>query len=352
MYPKIRINLKKYEYNLNYLSKEFAKNNLTMMVVSKVFCAEQKLIDVINKTDIKYIADSRVKNLSKMKTDKLKVLLRIPQFCEIKDVIRYADISLNSEIETIKKLDQEALKQKKSHGIILMFDIGDLREGIFYESRYLMLVEEILSLKNIYLEGIGTNLTCYGGVIPEQKTLAKFKMIKDEIEKKFKLNLKLISGGNSSSLKLVFDQKLPRFINNLRIGETLVLGRETAYGKYIGQLYDDVFKLEAQVIELQDKPSMPQGTLGFDAFGNKVKFVDLGEMRRAILAVGRQDVNCEDLMTTSKIDILGCSSDHLIVNDKDKILNIGDVISFKLTYGGILSLMTSSYVRRTYDKTI
>jgi len=352
MYPRIRINLKKYEHNLRQLTMRLAESNLSVMAVSKVFCADQKLIDVISKTNIEYIGDSRIENIAKMKTDKKKVLLRIPQLCELDSVIKYADISLNSELKIIKELDAVANKQGKRHGIILMFDIGDLREGIYYQSSYLRLVEQILELKYIQLAGIGTNLTCYGGVIPEEETLEKLEKIKEEIEKEFKFKLDIISGGNSSSLKLALKQKLPDFINNLRIGETFVLGRETAYGEQISGLYDDVFILEAQVIELKMKPSMPQGTLSFDAFGKKVEFTDHGEMKRAILAIGRQDVNCEDLTTGLEFDILGCSSDHLIINDKENVLSVGGIVSFKPTYGGILSLMTSKYVRRLYDKTI
>ncbi|PKK92552.1 MAG: alanine racemase, partial [Tenericutes bacterium HGW-Tenericutes-6] len=257
MYPSIHIDLNKFRHNLDYLSQAIKKQGVTSMVVSKVFCADQKLIDVINTLDIEYIADSRIMNLKDMKTNKTKVLLRIPHLSEVSDVIRYADVSLNSEIKVIKALNEAALKEHVKHQIILMFDIGDLREGIYYQTDYIKDVKEILELKNIELLGIGTNLTCYGGVVPTIETYEKLEQIKKQIESMFSIHLKIISGGNSSSIKLALDHKLPSFINHFRIGEAFVLGRETAYGKHLENMFDDVFTLKAEIIELKQKPSLP-----------------------------------------------------------------------------------------------
>jgi predicted amino acid racemase len=296
------------------------------------------------------IADSKISNLEKITTTKTKVLLRIPQKSEALDVVKYAHISLNSEIDVIKELNEKARCLFTKHKIILMFDLGDLREGIYYTSFYHKIVKEILELDNIELVGIGTNLTCYGGVIPSEKTLNKLKRIKDEIESTFHIKLEIISGGNSSALPMVFKRELPSFINNLRIGEAFVLGRETAYGTLIPKMYDDVFMLETEVIELKEKPSLPEGELGMDAFGQKVSFVDQGLMVRAILGVGRQEVDCKHLIPPHDVLVVGCSSDHLIVSVPKDRYHIGDSITFKLTYGGLLSLMTSPYMKREYHE--
>ena len=77
MNPSIHIDLIKYQNNLVYLNNLIKSQDMTCMAVSKVFCADQKLIDIINTTDIKYIGDSRIKNFVNMKTTKEKVLLRI-----------------------------------------------------------------------------------------------------------------------------------------------------------------------------------------------------------------------------------------------------------------------------------
>jgi ornithine racemase len=350
MYPRVIINPSKYKHNLNNLIAKLKPMGIQMMVVSKVFGADQHLIDIINHLDIDYISDSRIQNLHKMKTHHKKALLRLPSLSEISDVVKFADVSFNSNLKTICALNEEAFKQHKIHDIILMFDIGDLREGIYYQEDYIKIVDQILSHKNIHLKGIGTNITCYGGVIPTIDTMATFIDIKNKIENHFQIKLEIISGGNSSIYQMLMSKDFPKEINHLRIGELLILGKETAYGTPVEGMHDDVITIDAQIIEIGLKPSMPEGLLGMNAFGEKVVFKDEGIIKRAIVALGKQDVHPDHLICPKGITILGASSDHTIIKiDPELKLDIGDVIHFKLTYGGILSIMQSTYVRRVYD---
>jgi len=348
--PSIHIYLKRFERNLRFLTDLLHAEDRSVMAVSKVFLADSKLIDIINQTEIEYIADSRIENLRKIKTVKPKVMLRIPAISEVDDIVEVCDISLNSEFKTIEALNQASEKIGKIHKIILMFDIGDLREGIYYKDFELNLIKKIQNLSFIELYGIGTNLTCYGGVIPTKETYEKLIQIKEQIELRFGLTLKVISGGNSSAIPMLKRHELSPFINNLRIGEAYVLGRETAYGTHIEGMADDVFTLHTEIVELKDKPSYPEGELGLDAFGKKVEFVDRGMMRRAICNVGKQDVDLFELIPPDGVEILGGSSDHLILNLFNKTYKLGDTIEFKLTYGSLLSLMTSPYIRRVYEE--
>lgn len=231
-----------------------------------------------------------------------------------------------------------------------MIDLGDLREGIIEETEIFHTIEEILNLKGVALVGIGTNLTCYGGVIPTEKNLSELVRLKEVIERKYELKIETVSGGNSSSLYLIEKGDIPAGINQLRLGESIVLGRETAFGTQIKGTYDDCFKLLAEVIEVKEKPSLPIGEkVGIDAFGKKPRFDDKGIRTRAICAIGRQDIDVEGLIPDEKtISILGASSDQLIldVTDCDRVYKVGDNVSFKLTYSGILSSMTSEYVTK------
>lgn len=348
MSAKIYVNLNKFKENIDILTTKLHQNNIEAFVVSKVFCAEKPLIEIIHNSSVDGIADSRIINLKKINSRKPKMLLRIPAISEIEDVIKYADISLNSEIEVIKIINDIANKQNKIHEIILMIDLGDLREGIYYKGFDYNIVREILLLKNVKLLGIGTNLTCYGAVIPTKETYDLLENILNNIEKIYNLKLEIISGGNSSSIYLL-DGEMPKYINQLRIGEGYVLGRETAYGEKIKGMHGDVFTLEAEIIELKDKPSLPFGLIGVDAFGRKLNYVDKGITKRAILNIGKQDVSCEYLIPPKGISIIGSSSDHLIIEIKKGQYNIGDKIIFKLDYGGILGLMTSPYVEKVYE---
>jgi len=351
MFPRVIINLEKYRHNLRFLLDSCHKNGMSVMAVSKVFCADRKLIEVMIEEKVDYIADSRILNLKSFTCPMPKVLLRLPSFGEVDDIVKYSDISLNSELSTIKLLDEAADKINQSHGVILMIDLGDLREGIYEENEVYSAVEKILELKNIDLKGIGVNLTCYGGIIPTIDTLQKLVDYKANIEDKFNIQLEIISGGNSSNIDLMLNGNIPAEINNIRLGESTVLGRETAYGDFLDSTYDDVFTFEADIIELKEKPSVPIGQIGMNAFGKVPSFEDTGVMLRAILAVGKQDVDYTELIPYDTIKAIGGSSDHIIldVSDANNMYEVGDTVLFKLTYSSILSLMTSKYVSKTYE---
>ena len=49
--------------------------------------------------------------------------------CETENVITYADVSVNSEYDTILRLNHYAQIHDKPHKVILMADLGDIREG-------------------------------------------------------------------------------------------------------------------------------------------------------------------------------------------------------------------------------
>lgn len=349
MYPRIIVDLKKVRENTKIVSDACLQENIDIMGVTKVFCAVPEIAQAEIDGGIKYLADSRIENLERLKDlDAPKVLLRLPMISQADDVVRFADISLNSEIETIKALNLAAMAVKKHHKIILMIDLGDLREGILPEQVDTM-VAEIVKMPNVILHGIGVNLTCYGGVIPTEKNLGQLTEIAKHIEEKYKLHLEIVSGGNSSSFYLLPQNKLPKGINNLRMGEILVLGRETAYGELIEGMHDDAFIFEAEIVELKEKNSIPTGDIGMDAFGNVPSFEDKGKRMRAILAVGVQDIQPSKIIPLDDgIELLGASSDHMIwdVTDSKEKYKVGDIVKFKLEYGALLSLFTSEYIEK------
>lgn len=346
-YPRVIIDTKKIKENTEILVKLSRDNGIDVVGVTKAFCANSNVARAMVDGGVKFLADARIDNIKKLEKFNLKkILLRLPMISQIEEVVKYADISLNSEVSVIRAISDEAIKMNKVHGIILMIDLGDLREGIYYDEEIFSIIDKIKDLKGIELLGIGTNLTCYGGVIPDENNLGKLVNIGNMIKQRFGIKLKIISGGNSSSINL-FGNDILSEINNLRLGESIICGRETAYGKRIEDTDDDAFVLEAEVIEIREKPSIPSGIIGMDAFGNTPNFVDNGIRKRAILAVGKQDIDESGIIPLDeKIIIIGASSDHLIIDitDCDGKYQIGDIIRFKLTYNSILKSMTSEYV--------
>ena len=362
MYPRLLIDLNKLKSNLDAVAKiTKEQGGCSLMIVTKGLCADPEMAKMVaNHPAVDFMADSRVMNIKTYadearKNGKMTVLLRIPMHAEAADVVKYVDLSFNSELSTIRLLDEEAGKIGVKHNVLLMIDLGDLREGIFYqnEDQIFGAVEEILKMKNINLYGIGVNLTCYGAIIPKNDNLSNLVAIARKIEDKFGIKLNMISGGNSSSIYLIGRGELPEGINNLRLGESFLLGNDTAYGTKLPGTVSDTLILEAQIVELKEKPSLPIGEVGVDAFGQKPYYEDRGIIKRAIIAIGKQDTDIDSMEPLDeKIDILGGSSDHIIldVTKSDTEYKVGDVVRFVLGYGGMLKTATSPYVEKAYIK--
>ena len=354
MNPRLIIDLNKLTHNARHLTELCTKHGISMAAVTKVFCAAPPMVEALSALPIAYMADSRLENIAAYPAgiSQKTMLLRLPAPSQAQDVVANCDISLNSEMVTLGKLAKAAASQGKTHGIILMIDLGDLREGIFHNktSQIEAATEFVLSQKSLRLEGFGTNLTCYGAVLPTALNLTTLSDLCYTMSNKYQTQVPILSGGNSSSLYLLAEGKIPKGINNLRLGEAIVCGKETAYGRPFPGLETDVVTLQAEIIEIAEKPSHPQGEININAFGEKVTFTDRGIRRRAILAIGRQDTDCEGLVPlTPGVEIVGASSDHLIVDISDAApLAVGDCLAFSLSYGAILAGFTSKYVNKTY----
>ena len=356
MNPKLIINLGKLHHNAKFLADLCHKNGVTLTAVTKVFCADQRMVSELLRAGggVDYLADSRLENIASYPLDNCceRVLLRLPSPQAAADVVCGSDISLVSEMATLQALAEQTALYKKVHGVILMIDLGDLREGIYHTetSKIIEICDFIIKQPYLRLKGIGTNLTCYGSVIPNKQNMEILCEIAEKIENKYGINDIMVSGGNSSSLNMLAEGRLPKKVNNLRLGESIVCGLETAYGKPFAGLQQDVVTLQATIIEIAKKPSMPEGETNINAFGESVAYEDKGEHLRGILAIGRQDTNHEGLTPLDKgVSIIGASSDHLIVeitNSTPK--KVGDTLDFSLSYGAILAGFTSRYVDREY----
>ncbi|MFX0101249.1 MAG: alanine/ornithine racemase family PLP-dependent enzyme [Candidatus Hodarchaeota archaeon] len=356
--PRVQIDLKKIRHNAKTLLNLLGSRGFSLMAVSKVVLGDPRIVRELVKAGILCIGDSRIENIIKMKNAGINAfftLIRVPSFIEIPDVVRYADISLNTELETIKAISKEARKQGKTHGILLMVELGDRREGIMKQDLN-EFVEQILELENINLKGIGTNLKCFRGVVPDEDNMSELSSLAHEIQDIHGISLDLISGGNSANYNWMVSTKNRYLINNLRIGEALFLGKETINYEPIPELYTDIFKLFAEIVEIKKKPVSPRGKITSNGFGEPVKapnrFYNLGEVNKkrlqALVNVGRQDVLVDGLDPILNIEILGGSSDYLIVNLKNHHPKLGDSLEFHLNYGALLYAMTSPFIDKVY----
>ncbi len=228
-----------------------------------------------------------------------------------------------------------------------MVEMGDRREGVLPEQLHDK-VEKILALSNIELIGIGANFACFGGIKPNQEKMNHLSLLADTIELQFNVELSVVSGGNSANFIWFQEGGRPGRVNNVRLGESIFLGVETLYRHPIKGLYQDAFKIVAEVIEVKQKPSLPNGEMALNAFGETPHFEDRGTIPRAILGLGREDVAIDGLTPQIDVDILGGSSDHMILDAKQSALVVGDRVAFSPNYSALLSAMTSPFVGKKF----
>ncbi len=353
MNPRVIVDIEKLRHNLRHIRAMVAPYGVQVAIVTKVFCAAAPIVAMLRQEQVECLADSRLANLSAIGPGpQPRLLLRVAMPSEVEGVVEHSEISLQSEKATIALLGEAARRAGKRHGVVLMIDMGDLREGIFFRDRDRIAdtARTVLALPSLELLGVGVNLTCYGAIIPDERNLGGLVEIAEWLRSELHVELPLISGGNSSSLGLVSVGRAPRGINNLRIGEAFALGNDTAKCQLIPELYGDAFTLCAELVEVQRKPSKPIGQSGANAFGEAVHYDDRGEQLRGILALGRQDVNAESLRPLDKrVEILGASSDHLLVNlSQAPEYEVGQELRFGLDYGNLLRVFTSAYVAKEY----
>lgn len=305
-----------------------------------------------------HIASSRVGQLRALKEAGIPVpllLIRIPAPSELAEAARWADRSLQSDESVLRALDRAADRAGRRHGVVLMLDLGDLREGWFDGTE---LVEAAVrterELSALELLGIGTNLGCYGSILPTPENLGRLAGAARRIEDRIGRALEVVSGGATSSIPLLLSGALPEGINNLRVGEGLLAARDLPhfYKVDVPGLSPGVATLRAEVIEVRTKPSHPVGEIFIDAFGERPTYTDRGPRRRALLAAGKQDFGKHVSLVPLEpgVEVIGSSSDHLIcdVEDLNRPLAAGDILEFGLFYPALLFASQSRYVRKTF----
>ncbi|PGS77201.1 hypothetical protein COC69_20670 [Bacillus cereus] len=354
MKPQLQININKVKKNISELVKKAHQYNISITGITKGVCGNEDFAVALMEAGIDSLGDSRIENLKKLSHLPIeKILLRSPKYSEINEVIQYAHCSLNSELKIIEKLSEVAIQQSKEHDVILMIDVGDLREGIWYEDEKKIhdIISKVLQMKGIHLAGIGTNLTCFGGIIPTDENYGFLTSLAQEIRDKYNIPLPIVSGGNSSSLHMLYEGAIPKGINNLRINQAIFLGKEIAYGYELEHWEKDVIRLRTEIIEIQTKPSLPKGEVAvMNAFGKLFCPTDKGTRIRAIVAIGKQDIDINSLKALDEnITVEGASSDHCIIDvtNSSHRFEIGDWVDFNInTYSGILSGMASNYIEK------
>lgn len=342
----------KLKHNHRFLSKLFTENNIEWGIVTKLLCGNETFLREVVALGEKEFHDTRISNLKmvkKLAPDSQTVYIKPPAKRSITNLVRFADVSFNSDLHTIQALSAEAVKQGRTHKVIIMVEMGDLREGVMGD-HLVDFYAQVFQLPNIEIVGLGTNLNCLNGIMPTQDKLIQLGLYKQLIEAKFDKRIPWITGGTSVTIPLLLKKQLPKGMNHFRVGEALFFGKDLFTDGMIKGMRNDVFKLHTEVIELYEKPMTPSGEQRANVAGviPEVKESDIGRTAfRAIIDIGLLDVNPKDLTPLAKgISIIEASSDMLVLDlgENPSRLKVGDLISFKINYMGALGLMNSNYI--------
>ncbi|HHV39924.1 MAG TPA: alanine/ornithine racemase family PLP-dependent enzyme [Bacteroidales bacterium] len=352
----ISLDTAKLKANFEYLDTLFRKENIQWAVVSKLLCRNKEYIQELLKLDIKQICDSRVTNLKLIKSirpDVETIYIKPPAKRSIKSVVQYADISMNTQLETLRLLSEEAQRQQKIHKVIIMIELGELREGVMRDD-VLDFYDKVFRMHHIEVVGLGANLSCLYGILPNQDKLIQLSLYQQLIEAKFNKKIKYVSGGSSVTIPLLLQGLLPEGINHFRVGETLFCGTDVYHNTTLHNMRTDVFVLFAQIIELIEKPVVPTGEIGTNLEGETPIFDETLQGKtscRALIDLGLLDVDRKHLMPAdTNITIVGGSSDIFVIDlgDNEKEYKTGDSLEFKLDYMGILRLLNSKYIKKSF----
>jgi predicted amino acid racemase len=350
-YPHLTIDLDKIEHNARAIVGLCEKHGITVTGVTKGVCGLPELAEAMLRGGVISIGESRIENIRRLHAANVAtdiMQLRLPSLSGADEIVTLANVSLNSELAVLEALSQAAARQRRVHEVIVMVDLGDLREGIMPDELHAF-VGAALNLPGIRVVGLGTNLACFAGVVPSEENMTQLVELATGMEAAHGLSFRWISGANSSGFELIASGRMPKKINHARIGEAILLGRETVHRRPLPGTFQDAFVLYAEVLELKIKPSIPVGERTKDAFGRRAVFVDKGERLRALLNIGREDIDIEGLVPIDPgVAVLWGSSGYLAVDvaDMKRRLQVGDELTFIPNYSALLMAMTSGYVMK------
>lgn len=345
------MDLDKIEHNTRTIVGLCRAHNIEVCGVTKATCGHPEVAKAMLRGGVSAIADSRLENIRRMQAagvDTSFMLLRIPAMSIVDDVVETVSVSLNTEPSVLKALSEAAQRRGCVHEVILMVDLGELREGVWPDD-LATLVRAVLEMPGIRIRGLGANLACFSGVVPSEENMRLLVELAAEIEQEFALKPEWLSAINTSGLELIAAGMMPTSINHARIGEAILLGRETVRRKPWPDTCQDAFVIHVEVLAVDSKPSRPLGERGEDAFGAMPQFEGHGEGLRALLNLGREDVDVAGIVPCEPgVVILGASSDYLVadVGAAARPICVGDELAFIPNYSALLAAMTSEYVKK------
>lgn len=343
--PRVEIDLAKIEHNTRVVVDLLAPRGLRVTGVTKAALGSPVVGAAMLRGGAHGLGDSRVENLVRLGEPFGHTLIRSPMPSQVERVVRAAGTSLNSDPGVVRSLGDAAVRLGVRHAVVLMVELGDLREGLAVPD-VLDAAKVVLAHPGLLLAGLGTNLACQNGIVPDDRNMGELSRLVEQVERAYDVRLAVVSGGNSANLAWAVTTRDVGRVDDLRVGEAILLGTEPLRRTAVPGLSTDAVRLVAEVIEVGEKPAQPWGDRAQTAFGEPVPNNRTGTVRQAIVALGRQDADPDSLQPPEGVAVLGMSSDHLVLDVGDHPVSVGDELTFGVGYAGLLRAMTSPFVTK------
>ncbi|WP_299353583.1 alanine/ornithine racemase family PLP-dependent enzyme [uncultured Shimia sp.] len=339
--PRIEVDLAKIRHNTQSLVKRLEPLGIAVLGVTKAVCGNAAIAQAMIDGGVLGLADARISNVGKLRKSGIKApitLIRTPMLSQVEQVVSICEVSCNTELSVIAGLSAAAVRTQKTHGVILMVEMGDMREGISPDHLG-VIAKEVDGMPGVSLKGIGANFACLGGPVPDATQMAKLSKLAMSIDRRREAPLEIVSGGNSANLPWAMGQSHIGRINELRLGEAILLGVNPVSGKQISGLYTDAFVLIAEVIETKTNPASVADRS--PCFGARHLVAQNSPNARSILALGVQDTDLSGLTMPVRIRFVGATSDHTIITNPKSYLHVGNEVKFYMNYGALMRAMAA-----------
>jgi predicted amino acid racemase len=136
IYPYLTIDLDKIEENARAIVALCRQHGIEVTGVTKGVCGHPEIAKAMLRGGVTSIGESRFENIHRLRSggvDAPCMLLRVPPLSGVDEVLASADVSLNSELPVLAGLSETAERLGRVHDVIVMVDLGDLREGVWPE---------------------------------------------------------------------------------------------------------------------------------------------------------------------------------------------------------------------------
>lgn len=343
--PRIEIDLSAVEHNARELVGRLRARGIDVTGVTQATLGSPEVAKAMIRGGVKRLGDSRIENIEALRDAGIRepiILLRAPSPEWADRAVGCATHSLVSDLDVVTAISVAAGKRARNHGIILMVELGDLSEGLM-TADVLDAARIISRTRHVTLTGIGTQLASRSGVVPGDDQMQQLSGLASTIHSKFGIEQAIISGGNSANLGWALGEGRVGAINDLRLGESILLGIDPLTRAPIEGLRRDGFAVVAPVIESIEKPSAAWGVRAGSSPVAPGQPRERGTIVQTIVALGHQDVDPDGLIPPVGFTVLSSSSDHLVLETPSRV-PAGTEVRFGMNYSALTRAMTSPFV--------